>query len=656
MTFFSDDEVTDLSDGFIDTNDNNIKKYNVSRVNLINSSLTILNGAQIYIGAKFRELGVSGYYSEIVLDKDSHISVEGSLFCHGYIKENGSSNVDQQNRANSDLFYNSFDSNRYVEVKDGGYFSAPLFFYDAGGMGELTGLNSKGVFPINVFDFPCIQTYLKIMSGATFQAPVRLRRASGGTAFNVRQTLTIIKPSGSNLTSLLTLKNGCISFEYCPLTPNYTKKDNSKTFIVVNGETNLGYLEISVNGTKISTADKNLPFSYKLQLIVGRTGVFQTDKYAIKFMGGSLFKVLEGGQVIVKSDIIGYKANSTQGIIDYPTNFGDSKIIINGSLMFETSAKIGGHFSTESINGKAIINTSSVSQSNLNSTSTEGLSGTSIKVYATGDFYDSESGKNVSNLLRAGTTISSDSTGRKCWADGGNLISYSLTIKVDNSNNYDHPLIGYKVYKYDVKGNKTILSTDGIYMSSGGEYVFEKGESFEVESLERAEKTEFTLQNNSQYEFVSGAKYLIKGDTEITITPGEGVLVRFSIDSESGSGGSTVKILESLTKGGTYYQIGQSSAGTAVEIPVKKNSYVKYEVTQGNAKKTKLSDHYLFDGIVVISTTTNDDPTKSQGTKLSTKIKNNISLFGYILEGSTSVSTDTLITATSTIHAYIDNR
>lgn len=652
----TDDEVTDLHDGFIDTSTSNINKYNVSRFNFVNTKLTIAAGAQIYIGAQFRELGVSGYYSEIDLDHNSNITVNGSLYCHGYIKETNNSNVDKTERLSSNLFSNSFDTDRFIDVQSGGLFSSPLFFYDAGGMGELTGLNSKGVFPINVFDFPCVQTYLKISAGANFKAPVRLRRSSGGTSFNVRQTLTIIKPSSSNEKSLLTLKTGYVSFEYCPLTPNFTKKDASKTYIVVNGDATLGYLEITVNGTKISTADKFLPFSYKFQLIVGGSGTLRTSSYKIKFMGGSLLKVLKGGYLSVQSEIIGYKANSTQGIIDYPDSYGDGKIVVNGTLKLESKAKLGGHISTEALDGNAQIDLTSAPQANLVSTSLEGLSGTSIKIYATGDFYDADANAVVSNLLKGQVSISSDSSGKQCWADGGNLISYVLTISVDNSKNYDHPLIGYKVYKYTSKGTKSIVSTDGIYMTSGGEYIFEKGESFEVESLNRAEKTEFTKQTNSQYTFASGTKYQIKGDTEITITPGEGVLVRFSIDSESGSGGSTVKILESLTKGGTYYQIGQSSSGTAVEIPVKKDAFVRYEVKQGNAKKTILSDHYLFAGIKVISTSKNDDLTKSQGTKLATKIKDMGSFFGYVLEGSTSISTDTLITGTSTIHAYIDDR
>lgn len=647
---FSENEIKNLSDGFIDTDDSSIKTYNVSKLTFTNSRLTISSGAQVYIGGKFREKGVSGYYTEIDLDPFSNILVNGSLYCHGYIKEVQASNVEQNDRFGLNLFFNTFDKKRYVEVKDGGYFSSPLAFYDAGGMGELVGLNSKGVFPINVFDLPCIQTYLKIDFGAIFKAPARMMRATAGKSFPVMETLTIIKPQGSNLSSLMTLKNGYISFEYCPMTPGYTKSDRSKTYVVINGGTDLGFLEIKVNGQSITTADKFLPFSYKFQLVVGENGKFNTGRYKIKFMGGSLIKILSGGLLTNQSEIIGYKANSAQGILDYPTDVEDSKIIVNGSLVLDSSAKLGGHISTEAKNDSAKIDFSKVSQTQLCVSSSEGLSQTTIRIYATGDFFDDEKANISTNLFKASITISSDYQGRMCWADGCNLISYILTIAVDNTNNYEHPLIGYKVYKYDSQGNKTLLSTDGIYMTSGGDYTFEKGEYFEIESLERAEKTEFTKQADSDYTFSNGTKYLIKGDTTITTVPGEGMLVKFSIDGESGSGGSTVKISESLTKGGTYYQIGQSSSGTAVEIPVKKNAYVKYEVIQGPCRK-KLEEHYLFKGIVNIKT--GDDTTKNSGTKLATKFKNNLgfSLFG----GAESISTDTLITEPSTIHAYIKN-
>ena len=650
----SDDEISSLSGSFVDTSEANVGKYNVSKLNFINTKLTVSSGAQIYIGGKFGEKGVCGIYSEIDLDKRSNIVVFGSMYCHGYIKETNSLNVDQNERASSDLFFNSFDSERYVKIESGGFFYSPLVFYDAGGLSQLTGLNSKGVFPINVFDFPTIQTYLKILAGATFKGEARLSRTTAGRTFNVRQKLTIVKPDGAQGDSLMTLKDGFISFEYCPKVPGFTSNDSSRTYITIDGKTTLGFLEITVNGAKISTSNKFLPFSYKMQLVVGNNGGFDTGSYKIKFMGGSLLKILSGGQFNVQSELIGYKANSCQGVIDYSDKYGDSTFVINGEISVSKNAKIGGHFKTENVRGTATIDVSNAAQGNLIVSSVEGLTETAVKIYATGDFFDSDTSSLTSNLLKAAMVIKSDSNGMKCWADGGNLLSYVLSVKVDNPNNYENPLAGYKVFKYDKNGSKSQVSTEGVYTMSSGDYLFEKGESFEIDSLERAEKTEFTKQSGANYTFSNNTKYAITNDIEITITAGEGVLVKFSLDSESGSGGSTVKISESLSKGGNYYQIGQSSGGDSIEIAVKKNAFVKYEVKLGQCNNTILGDHYRFSGIVNIPT--NDDSSKQNGSVLPTTKKNKGFLASAISGGSTSVSTDILISESCTIHAYIDKR
>lgn len=650
----SDNEISGLTGSFVDTSEANIKKYNVSKLNFINTKLSISSGSELYIGGKVGERGVCGTYAEIDLDINSNIIVKGSMHCFGYIKENNYLFVDNAEFLNSNLFNNSFDTNRYIEVQNGGNFYSPITFYDAGGMSELTGLNSKNIFPINVFDFPNVQTYLKVLAGATFKAEARLSRTTAGQTFNVRQELTIVKPNGTTGNSLLTLKNGFISFEYCPLNPGFTFNDSSKTYININGETSLGLLEITVNGVKISTSDKFLPFSYKLQLIIGHNGNLETGNYKIKFMGGSLLKVLKGGLLNVQSEIIGYKANSCQGIIDYSDKHGDSQFIINGSLIVSKNVNIGGHFKTEATDDSARIDLTNALQTNLISTSTEGLTQTIIKIYATGDFFDKNSSVITSNLLKSQVIIKSDLSGNKCWGEGGNLLSFVLSIVVDNSNNYQNPLAGYIVYKYDKNGKKSQLSTEGVYTMSSSDYLFENGESFEIDSLARAEKTEFTKQTGTNYTFSNNTKYAMKSDMEITITAGEGVLVKFSMDNESGSGGSTVKISESLTNNGTYYQIGQSSGGNAVEIAVKKNAYVKYEVKLGQCNGTILGDHYIFAGIVSIPS--NDDSTKQNGTRLSTTIKNKDWLISAFSGGSTSVSNNIMITESSTVHAYIEKR
>lgn len=655
----SDSDVASLKDGFIDTTDANIKKYMVSSITLVSSTITISSGATLFIGGKFRQMGVSDVYSQIFLDSNSHISVSGSLYCDGYIKEVNNSNVSQNNRYGQDLFFNSFDSNRYINVLSGGYFSTPIAFYDAGGLSELTGLNSKGVFPINVFDFPNAQTFLNINSGATFDASARMTKTASSQTFNVNASLTIVKPSSSSAVSLISLATGSISFEYCPLIPGYTKNDASDIFIVINGQATLGYLTITVNSVDISTKDTFLPISHKMQFVVGSSGNLSTSTYKVKFMGGSSMKVLSGGVLNNGSAMIAYKSNSVSGIIDYPTTFGDASIVINGTFSMSSSATFGGHIKTTTTNGTALLNLSSIAQSSLNCSSQEGLSQSAIKLFATGDFYDSSSSSVVSYLLKAARTTYSDNTGKAVWQSGGNLVSYTLSIVVNNSNNYEHPLLGYMVYEIDSSGNESLLSTDGIYMTTASDYPIESGMKIKVISLDRAEKTEITKQTNTSYVFTSGNQYSMLGNLEITITPAEGVLVEFSVDGESGSGGSTSKFYESLTSGGTYYQVGQTSTGTTVDVAIKKNAYVKYEFTQGQCNNTLPGDHYLFAGITIDSKGnrhTYSDSDKTSGTKLTTTINDVGYATGALSGGSTSVSTNTQITGTSSIHAYIETR
>lgn len=349
-----DSEIKALRDEFIDISDQNIKKYRVSSFSLYSTNITISSGAAIYIGGQFRQKGVSGYYSEIGLNNTSSITVSGELYCNGYIKEISAKNVDNDDDVSNYRFSNESDKLRYVKVLSGGYLKTPMAFYDAGSMGELTGLNGKDVFPINVFDFPCIQTYFSIASGAKFEAAARMFKSSGGTEIPINETLLIIYNGKSNKKNpFIKLTSGYISFEYCPVQPGYTSSDASKTYMCINGAADLGCISITVNGTDITTNGKFLPMSYKMQVVIGKSGNFNTNGYDMKFMGGSSLTVCKGGTLNLNSKLIGYKAKSTSGIIDYPQTYGDSRFLVNGTFVMSSSAQLGGHFTTKEGAGNA---------------------------------------------------------------------------------------------------------------------------------------------------------------------------------------------------------------------------------------------------------------------------------------------------------------
>lgn len=646
----NNEEVRSLTGSFVDTSESGIKNNLKCCLNLINTQIIISSGAKIYIGAKYGEKGVCGAYTQINLDQSSNIIVNGELRCNGYIKETNYLHVDQDGRESQDLYFNSFDSNRYVYVKSGGVFYAPLIFYDAGGLSELTGLNGKGVFPINVFDFPTIQTYLRIYADATFYATARLAKSAGGQYFDVNENLLIVKPSTISENSLLTLSGNSdqeyISFEYCPLSPGFTNKDDSKTFIVINGTATVGYLSMTVK-MEITTKDKFLPFSYKLQLIIGSNGHIATA-YKIKFMGGSQLKILSGGIFTNNSEIIGYKSNSAEGITSYPSTYSDVKFTIDGTFEMSNSARLGAHFSTRKIDNSAIVNLSNISQSQLTCTSVEGLTQTPVKIYSTGDFYDSNNNIVASKLLKAGITIHSDIQGHLCFESDGSLLSYILSIIIA-ANDYEYPLVGYQVFQVDSSGNETFLSTADVYMNSEGTYLIEQGYKFKVISLSRAEKTEFTDEYNSSISFESGKIYDTSNNTEITIIPGKGIPVKFSSDGESGNGGATYEISESLTENGTYYQIANCKAATET-FAIKENAYVQFKYTMGQCNGTIPGSHYKFSGFIIA-----DENSKANGVQLTTNIED-VGRFMSIIKGGSYSISKTQITESSTIHAYIENR
>ena len=246
------------------------------------------------------------------------------------------------------------------------------------------------------------------------------------------------------------------------------------------------------------------------------------------------------------------------------------------------------------------------------------MSSTMVTIYSSGDFYDETASSTSSLLVKAGVVINSRGGDLYCWNADGSLSSYVLSVVINNSNNYDYPLAGYQVYKYDANGNETLLTTEGAYESTSKDFILAVGESYKIISLDRAEGTEITKQSGTNYTFTSGETYLIQSDTEVTIYPGEGILIRCSVSNGSGSGGASHKIYEKTN--GDYYQIASFDGPTTyIDVAVKKGATIKYWVKLGSQNFIQYStgDHYLFDGIVTKTSALSTDAV-SDGTKLTT--------------------------------------
>lgn len=604
---WNNNNISSIPNSIIDSNENNVKTYRKNYLQLINTDITVEKGGGLYIGGEFRTLGISRNYSEIGLDKNSSIIVNGTLINYGYIKEIG--NINYESNGENSQYKNEFDPNRYIEVNNGGYLKIPMSIYDMPSTANLSGYNDNGVCPVNEFDFPNLQTYLKVNYGAIFETQIRAYLTTSVIDYPVDTYATLIADettaSQDGLKPLFILNEGSISFEYCPKNPNYTAKDDSKTYIILDGNVKMGSLYFDLDVAELDTSKMFLPISYKLNIVLDENSSFSTD-YKLKFLAGSILKVLKNASVNINSEVIFYKSNSTATINDYPTTtdkaLNDATFINNGKVTFTSNSKVGGHIITESTDDSAYLDFANLTQDQLTVSSNEGSNNvTYVDVTSTGVFYLNDA--YTSNLFKAGEIIYSDANGLMCWGNGY-ISSFNLTVIINNISNYDYPTIGYEIISYDSLGNnptylagrESQLVTDVSTLTTT--YTLEMGTKIRMNSY-RSDNTYFSYQSNSNYEFKNGEIYDVVGDLEVTINPGKGILMRFSSESASGNGGCSRMVLESLddTYDGEYRGIA-SATEVVLNTVVKENSYFKYSWTPGDSPVYGgVEEFYKFEGL-----------------------------------------------------------
>lgn len=594
------DNIEDLRDYTIDTSSDNVKRYRQSCVSLVNSTLTIEEDAQLLIGGKFRAKGICDLYTEISLDVNSNIKVHGTLINYGYIKEKDGINPYQdQFKDVENKFNNEIDSKRHIEVFEGGLIKNALAIYSSLGASYLAQLNNNNICPVDTFDFPNIQTFVKIHAGGTFQAQAKIYIKAAGVAKKIDQVLTVVSSKiiaeANNYKPIFLLNDGYMSIENSPSNTLYSNS-NSKSSFNVAGNMNLGFLYIDLEVAKIDTSKIFLPISYKFNIFIKNTGSLFVD-YKIKFLPGSKLEIEKGGKVTLNNEAIFYKADALNGVSEtYPENMPASLLLNNGAIVFGVNSSFGGNISTKAGDGTATIDTTQINMSNLTTTSYEGSTNQQIKINATGDFYNEKNGAIENKLIASGKNIISCSDGKMCWANGF-VASYSLIVNVINIKKYEHPVSAFKAFKFSDSG-ETYLSTADKYEIGiqKYEYLLEPGDKFKINTLSRNEKNEFTTQENSSYTFEKDKIYEICGNIELTITAGEGCLMHFTSSSQSGNGGSTKTVYESDSNNGVFNQLVEGgNAGSNLDFVIGKNQYFKYLYKKGTGTAT-FKGYYKFEG------------------------------------------------------------
>ncbi len=657
-------ELASTSTAIADRNEAYAKSNMASSIVLYNTTLTV--EGTLTIGGVNNGKGVTGKYAQISLDPQSNIIVNGAINIYGYLKEKDhldyedKLNYEQENngkkRANEEFIY---DDNRYLQINARASLMCPIGVYDINkGTSQLQGLNSNGVCPVNIFDFPTIQTYFIVYGGALFQG--KIKTYIQAVSEPIDEIATIVAPSrhlSGNNKSLFILDEGpnqYISFEYCPSIPGITNDDRSNTYINFAGETTLGslYFEL-IMGVKVQTDDKFLPISHKLNIIILDGATFNLDNQ-VKLLDGAYLEIQAGGTLNVNNSLIAYKDNTMPEFEKtYPTNCGDAQIINNGTMNVSNNGSLGGKIQTTALENTATIDLTNISsQDALSVSSKEGTTGTNINATASGYFYDEEEDIIAEYYLRAGEIIYSGDNDIEAYWTNGFIATYLLKIIVAN-NDYEYPTLGYEVFSIDQTSNvETRVTPEGNLVMESMEIPIIRGDSFRINSSSRAVSTYFSNQDKTDYVFNNNQVYLMSGNIEITIEPGEGVLCRFSSDGKSGNGAATKTIQESPTREGEYYQIGSSNNGESVDVIVRKGYYITYRYEQGTGT-AKVGYTYRHIGLKTVTNFTNlSAEERAEWETLTDFNKEESQASGLIVNG-IMVTNPILIDASYTFHTHL---
>jgi hypothetical protein len=555
----ADSEIS--SSSFIDTNAQNVATYRKSQIIFTNGAdLTVESGANVYLGGIFGSRGINNSYCEITLNSGSSINCSGSFYCYGYIKELNGINANQN--GNQTNLNNECDSNRFFQLNSGGYLKTAIAIHDPGSTGQMKTYSDNKVCPLNIIEFPNIQTFMNVLYGATFVSQLRLVMGSGSNLYYTNEEAIILNKTSDSNTALFRLSSGSMAFEYCPANILYTSYstaiNNSPTRVYLHGSANLGSLHFSVSlviSQTIDTSTMFLPISHKMLVFVCNGAIFNSQN-DIKFLPGAKVEVENGGTFNVNADLMVYSSAKFSEVASstYPQacRSSDAQFINNGLLVVSSSATFGGPVSTTTNTNSAVVNLSSASQTSLRVSLPEGETGITLSSSMYGLFYD-EVSQNVKEYQFAGNstvTSYSNSQNLDCWV-GSKYAVGTLSVIVNNL--YSINFAEYQVYQADdSSGTNQIELTSGAFKTTKSFDVVQD-KYFKVTLSGKEAGSSFTaLPSGTSYSFSSGSWFKMNGDTTITITPSQGCILQIYTQGISGAGSSSVTVKTSSSQSGTY--------------------------------------------------------------------------------------------------------
>ena len=546
------DRITELGKTYADSNPDNVSANRTTLISMQNADIKISEGANLYLGGEFGERGVAGKYCEINLDSSSMIECSGTFYCYGYVKENASSAKNGNQSSYKNYYSNTYDRERLIQVTASGTLKTAMGLYDMKGASDLLNLNNNKIFPLAIFDFPNLQTYLQIDTGGTFisRAHCAVTSSSSDPEIINQEIYIITSDTSKDSIFYLSGENKNVGIEYCPQYLNYTTT-TATTRIYLNGEVKQGSLSISVaNSFTINTEDAFLPISYKLNIFVNDGATFSTD-YQIKFLPGSILQNNTGGKININNNVIFYEKSESGKIANnYPTTYSDAVLLNNGTLTLLESGKLGAFIQTSAPNNSAKLDFSNCENDTVFTVqSIEGENAEIVTETSEGYFEDeSEEGKSLYQF-KAGTEISSSSTGTKCWFGEEKYSLQTLNIKIAETT-FEHNIYAYQIYiaNSDSGLNEVEITPGSTKIADTYNIPYSKHIRIAVSRHKNATFDDgTTLDPNKWYEILN--------DIDVTIEPNEGVAITLTTVQDSGNGSTKFTVLECSSSNGNFYTV-----------------------------------------------------------------------------------------------------
>ncbi len=374
------------------------KTYLKSNIGL-NATLTI-NGTLNICGkvgstAQRPSGHTSSDYAQLSMFDNSKITCEngGKINCFGYIKE-------WYSKSNGHVKNALRDSNgSSIALQNGSIIDMPGVIYDFyGGSFSSSAVSSSyaNAFPFTSFDFPNIQTTLKVSFGSSINASSQVYASSQANYFEM-------KVLGSTNEYLFVMSQGCeMTYKYNSVSPNFSnlyatdglKSNWSTTSIDVESGT-LGINAISIKG--YSSASYYLPINFKYEIVVKNGGILNFNN-KVKFLTGSSLVVEQGGTVNFNAsalfhqrfNVIGTerftddtnkKVTSTEATYPFPSdeNVKSFRQLSEASAYFLNSGTVninssfGGFITAGSSGAKIVFGSNSSTTANENSVIFDGV-------------------------------------------------------------------------------------------------------------------------------------------------------------------------------------------------------------------------------------------------------------------------------------------